>query len=179
MDVVAALEWTDAHSSNLQQLGCLGSQCTLKPRYSQAYFMNLNQPLRLLVWNRLLLRRIINQERNEKSGVLNVVPSGMWRQRFAGSYRLHNPQSSRQTGVPVWEDTGPLVNPIIHTYDTPTPSHYSSSATWTWRWRRYDTLETSLTNSKKGMVDILCTILKYNLVFGLVASHNKDDNLPW
>jgi len=29
------------------------------------------------------------------------------------------------------------------------------------------------------MVDILCTILKYNLAFGLVASQNIDDNLPW
>ena len=63
---------------------------------------------------------------------------------------------------------GPFVNPTIHTHGTPTPSHY-----W-----RYDNLETSLTNLTKGMVDILCTILKYNLAFGLVASQNIDDNLP-
>ena len=63
---------------------------------------------------------------------------------------------------------GPFVNPIIHTHGTPTPSHYC----------RYAELETSLTNLKKGMVDILCTILKYNPTFGLVASQNIDVNMP-
>jgi len=81
----------------------------------------------------------------------------------------HRVPSGFNWALPVWEDMSPSVNPTIHTHCTPTPYHY-----W-----RYDNLETSLTNLKKVMVDILCTILKYNLALGLVTSQNLDDNLPW
>ena len=81
----------------------------------------------------------------------------------------------KTTGYPLHSHISPsLPLPCVtvclrfHTHGTPTPSNYC----------RYAKLENSLTNLKKGMVDILCTILKYNLAFGLVASQTIDVNLP-